>query len=33
MVKKGYGMLQEVNPVIAFNCERLGCAVPNELHT
>ena len=33
MVKKGYGLLQEVNPVIAFNCERLGCAVPNELHT
>ena len=25
-VKAGYGMLREVNPVIAFNCERLGCA-------
>jgi hypothetical protein len=25
-VKAGYGMLQEVNPVITFNCERLGCA-------
>lgn len=26
IVKSSYGMLRDVNPVIAFNCERLGCA-------